>query len=113
MAVFGKTSSSIYLQSDFALKNFKNNMNIDYLLEEAIIYATQFAEDYQPPQPLTADIKVMNIVVDNPHSQQILDLLLPKLAGNLSEEDLLNIERQVFIELVKKPETLEKIAKFC
>ena len=105
-------------------------MNRDRLLADAKATALQLAEDYQPPQPATFNLPgpsgrlafemAVNGFVRNGkatrHDQTVSLHVADIMAGGdtdtlteLGEEDLLNLERKHFMQIIRHPDTLERI----
>jgi 3-hydroxyacyl-CoA dehydrogenase len=105
-------------------------MNRDRLLADAKALALQLAEGYVPPEPREISLPgpsgraALELAVDGfrsngmatPHDEVVAKKLAGVLTGGdtdpteaLSEDDISNLERKVFVELVKTPATLDRI----
>ncbi|WP_271272284.1 3-hydroxyacyl-CoA dehydrogenase/enoyl-CoA hydratase family protein [Aliamphritea hakodatensis] len=105
-------------------------MNRDRLLADAKATALQLAEGYQPPQPprfslpgtsgrLAFEMAVNGFVRNGKatrHDQTVSLHVADIMAGGdtdvlteLSEEDLLNLERKHFMQIIRHPDTLARI----
>jgi 3-hydroxyacyl-CoA dehydrogenase len=106
------------------------SMNRDRLLADAKAKALALAADYRPPEKVELSLPgpsarlAMRIVVDGlrlkgaatPHDGVVADQLATVLSGGdtditgtVSEDDLLRLERQAFMSLIRHPATLARI----
>jgi 3-hydroxyacyl-CoA dehydrogenase len=105
-------------------------MNRDRLLAEAKAKALSMVEDYQPPQPIEISLPgptaklALNMAVDGlrlqgkatAHDQTVASELATILSGDttditekIGENDLMKMERQAFMKLIRTPATLARI----
>jgi 3-hydroxyacyl-CoA dehydrogenase len=105
-------------------------MNRDRLLADAKAKALALAEEYRPPEKVEISLPgqsarlAMRIVVDGlrlkgaatPHDEVVADQLAVVLSGGdtdsvetVSEDDLLKLERQAFMTLIRHPATLARL----
>jgi 3-hydroxyacyl-CoA dehydrogenase/enoyl-CoA hydratase/3-hydroxybutyryl-CoA epimerase len=108
---------SAYQFEDFYGDNLQINMNLDLLLEEACSFAKRVIEDFKP----NAKQEILNIPnftidkefldkIEDPHTKYIAKQL-QSLSGlkSVSEEELLDFERNLFIELISTDAAEKKI----
>jgi 3-hydroxyacyl-CoA dehydrogenase len=105
-------------------------MNRDRLLADAKAKALALAADYRPPEKAAISLPgpsarlAMRIVVDGlrlkgaatPHDEVVVDQLAVVLSGGdtdvtetVSDDALLNLEREAFMSLIKHPATLARL----
>src|SRR5690606_22969594 len=105
-------------------------MNRDRLLADAKAKALALAADYRPPEKVELSLPgrsarlAMPVIVDglrrkgaaSPHDAVVADQLAVVLSGGdtditeaVSEDDLLKLERQAFMTLIRQPATLARI----
>lgn len=99
-----KTSSAVDFFDSFAIKNFHVNMNIDYLLSEAIEIA-KFAKARHYVGNKKSSVKL----IDNSKLSFINKYLEDK--SLIDENELLQIEKEIFLQLVKRTECVNLINK--
>lgn len=127
-----KTSKSAEEARDMLLLNSKSRitMNRKRLLADAKALALQLAENYQPPEPATFQLpgKSARVAMEmgikalaksgkaTPHDQVVAAKLSEVLSGGatdilqtLSEQQVLDVERAAFMELVKHKDSLARI----
>lgn len=109
-----KTTSADYFAKDYLI-NLKINMNRKYLLAEAMNLGTQ-----KPINKANNDLfaisefdlkKSLDYESLDSHTQHIANLLQTLSGKTMSETELLDFERNIFMELIKLPATVEKIRK--
>ncbi len=117
-----KTPNADYIEENYGRSNFSINMNSNYLLEEACIKAKELLNNYEPRNKEQYDStfelmpELQQLAADNFHylsdyHEYVADELFKHIKGrsNLSEHDLLNIERDIFLQMLRKDETAERI----
>lgn len=114
----------------FFLQDDGISMNRDRLLADAKARALAMATDYQPPQPIEISLPgptakaAMKMAVDGVHlagkatrhdvvvSMRLAELLSggdTDIIESLGEDDLLRLEREAFMDLVRHPDTLDRM----
>lgn len=127
-----KVSESALLAKDMGILREDDgiSMNREHLLNDAKAAALKLAEDYTAPQPHTIHLPgrsgatALNMAVDNfvasgqatPHDAHIARLLATVLTGGncdvtdeVTEQHILDLEHEVFMELLHHPATLARI----
>ncbi|MCW8907022.1 MAG: 3-hydroxyacyl-CoA dehydrogenase NAD-binding domain-containing protein [Sedimenticola sp.] len=120
-----EAKDSLFFRADDGI-----SMNRDRLLADAKARALALAEDYQPPEPIEISLPgptakaAMKMAVDGVrlagkatrHDVVVSMRLAELLSGGdtditemLSEEDLLRLEREAFMDLVRNPDTLDRM----
>lgn len=130
--MLARVAESAQLAQDMLILNDKSriSMNRDRVLSDAKALCLQLAEGYQPPEPATMQLPgasaraalgmaIKGFVMAGKatrHDEVIAKKLAYVLTGGeadmhdeLTEQDILDLERQVFMELVKIPETQDRI----
>ena len=115
----------LFLRHDDAI-----TMNRDRLLADAKTRALAMVESYQPPEPVEISLPgptaktAMKMAVDGVHlagkatahdvvvSMRLAELLSggdTDITESLGEDDLLRLEREAFMELIRHPDTLDRM----
>lgn len=114
-----KTPSAYYLTEYFTGLQVQINMNVDLLLSDAIALANKINKNFTPRKqsqgcllPNFNLLKFINDKTDKHHSD-IIKQLNEHLQQyeNINEQQLLSIEQEIFLHLVRVPETATKINK--
>ena len=127
-----KVGESAHLAQDMMILRDTDNvtMNRDRLLADAKAAVLRDAENYSPPEQKTIRLPgrtawaALNLAVDGfvaqgvatPHDAVVARALAHVLSGGdtditeeLTEQDLLDLEHEVFMQLVKHPHSLDRI----
>ncbi len=107
-----KVSSADYFAEDYMV-DLAVNMNEDYLLEEAVALSGSSAGSRKTPEilNLVQDDRSLDVDGLGDYAQEITKILKCLFNAGYSENDLLKLEREIFIKLVQKPLVEERISK--
>ncbi|AGJ01792.1 3-hydroxyacyl-CoA dehydrogenase/enoyl-CoA hydratase family protein [Rickettsia prowazekii] len=109
-----KTSSADYFKADYGIKNMQVNMNKHYILDDALKLRIS-KKIVSIPNKIT--LPKINIVseIDTSKYNELQNKVLNKFQNiidkhnEISEAELLTYEREMFLELAKTPQTIEKL----
>jgi 3-hydroxyacyl-CoA dehydrogenase/enoyl-CoA hydratase/3-hydroxybutyryl-CoA epimerase len=110
-----KTASVDYLLSIYKIRDLKINMNHELMFEQAKKFATIMINDkktylvdkeYTLPAAIFDKYTQMELPA---HVQKIIKIMKAEFAFPMTENELLNTERKIFLALAKDPETLKLI----
>lgn len=108
--------NSHQLQENFKFKNFLMVMNVNRVLCESKKLALNLAINYQiltPQLPMVFDVDWDEVITSlnlNDYDQIIAKELVKIFsATNLTEENLMNLEREIFISLLHNQHTLDRM----
>jgi 3-hydroxyacyl-CoA dehydrogenase len=117
-----KTPNADYIAENYGRSNFSFNMNNTNLFLEAYEKAMQLSKNFQPKNKEEYDKtfelmpELKQLAADNfqylsEYHEYVAEELLKHIRGRstLSEHDLLNIERDVFLQLIRREEAAERI----
>lgn len=111
-----KSSSADYFKADYDVQNIQINMNKHYLLEEAL--GLQLPAKVVPtPSKLTLPKINLANEIDISKYNDLQNKVLAKFQNIINkhteanEEQLLDYEREIFLELAKDPKTIERLKK--
>ncbi len=106
-----KSSSALDFMRAFHIKNLHSVANIDDLLDIALNNRFEKKVDERKSIAIEQNLEI-DINIYPPEVQNIARMLLQKLKGKLTEEDLLDIEREIFVGLLKTDYAKNKISGF-
>ncbi len=109
-----KSSSADYFKADYSVENISINMNKHYILEEAL--ALKLPKKIVPaPHKLTLPKIDLAKEIDTSKYDDLQNKVLTKFQNIIdkhnetNEEELMEYEREIFLELAKDSKTIEKL----
>jgi 3-hydroxyacyl-CoA dehydrogenase/enoyl-CoA hydratase/3-hydroxybutyryl-CoA epimerase len=111
-----KTQSADYLQAVYKIRDLKINMNHELMFQQAKKFASIIMNDkkhYLHDKEYTIPAAIFdkyNTAEMAPHISKIIKMMKSEFKVPMTEEQLLDMERKIFLNLVKDPETLALIS---
>lgn len=109
-----KSSSADYFKADYSVENISINMNKHYILDEAL--ELKLPKKIVPaPHKLTLPKIDLAKEIDTSKYDDLQNKVLTKFQNIIdkhnetNEEELMEYEREIFLELAKDPKTIEKL----
>ncbi|AAU04015.1 3-hydroxyacyl-CoA dehydrogenase/enoyl-CoA hydratase family protein [Rickettsia typhi] len=109
-----KTSSADYFKADYDVSNMQVNMNKHYILDEALKLNVSNKIVSIPHKIALPKINIVS-EIDTSKYNDLQNKVLNKFQNiidkhnEISEAELLTYEREIFLELAKEPQTIEKL----
>ena len=109
-----KSSSADYFKADYGIENMQVSMNKHYILDEALALKIP-KKIIKDPKKITIPKIILANEIDTSKYNDLQNKVLTKFQGiidrhrEITEEELLSYEREIFLKLAKDPKIIEKL----